>query len=221
MYAEGYLARKPHSRGLLVPVVAAHVALIAAISLSPWRVTVNRDGGIEVVNVPIEVPPPPPPTDTSVKPRLKPTNDPMPFDPPPQGPDASKNLTGTDTAPIFGGGGVGVEPGGGDIDITPVDPTKPPLIVGVQTDPRYARDLQPPYPPGLQRAEIEGSVTVRILVGVDGRVLRLEAVNVDNDGFLKATRDWALKKWRFKPATRDGVPYEEWITKTVRFKLDF
>lgn len=117
-----------------------------------------------------------------------------------------------------------VTPYGGDLgtgDILIKDPpiAPDPVIVGPQNDPRFARDLQPPYPPGLQRLEIEGSVIVRILIGADGRVLRLEAVKVDNEGFLTATREWALRHWRFKPGTRDGVPQEAWLTKTVRFRI--
>lgn len=109
---------------------------------------------------------------------------------------------------------------GGGIVIKDPDPVSTPVVVGPQTDMRFARDLQPPYPPGLQRLDIEGSVTVRILVGTDGRVLRVEAVSVDNDGFLKATREWALRHWRFRPGTRDGVPQEAWLTKTVVFRID-
>ena len=72
----------------------------------------------------------------------------------------------------------------------------------------------------MQRLGIEGSVTVRVLVGSDGRPLRIEAVKVDQDSFLTATRDWAMKHWRFAPATRDGEPYEEWRTMTVRFTMN-
>ena len=68
--------------------------------------------------------------------------------------------------------------------------------------------------------DIEGVVTVRVLVGVDGRPLRIEAVKVDHDAFFTATRDWAMRNWKFAPATRDGVAFQEWRTMTVRFEMN-
>lgn len=101
-----------------------------------------------------------------------------------------------------------------------------PLLLGIEPvfraarpNPRYAGVLQPGYPPGMIREEREGVVTVRVLVGVDGRVKALEAVRADAAAFLEATRKQALAKWRFLPATRDGTPVESWREMTVRFEL--
>ena len=38
--------------------------------------------------------------------------------------------------------------------------------------------------------------------------------------FAKATEKQALKAWRFKPATRDGIAVEDWQTLTVRFDIN-
>ncbi|WP_235524059.1 energy transducer TonB [Sphingomonas sp. Leaf33] len=48
----------------------------------------------------------------------------------------------------------------------------------------------------------------------------VERVDAANDAFYDATRRQALNRWRFRPATRDGVPYETWRTMTVRFVLE-
>jgi periplasmic protein TonB len=85
--------------------------------------------------------------------------------------------------------------------------------------PQYRDVLQPEYPPGLIRQEVEGSVTLRVLVGTDGRVKAVEAIRSDNEDFLKVTRVQALRKWRFLPATRDGTPVESWREMTVRFQI--
>jgi periplasmic protein TonB len=131
----------------------------------------------------------------------------------PSGVDTSTKLTGSDDGFIATGlGGTIIEP-----PIIPTDPPKPPVISSAKFS---GRNAQPPYPPGLQRLDISGSVTVRVLVGTDGRPVRIEMVRADNDGFFSATRDWAMKNWRFTPATRDGVPFEEWRTMTVRFDLN-
>lgn len=94
-----------------------------------------------------------------------------------------------------------------------------PVFKGAQINPRYAGALQPVYPPGMIREEREGVVTVRVLVGTDGRVKALEAVRADAPAFLEATRKQAISKWRFLPATRDGEPVESWREMTVRFEL--
>lgn len=94
-----------------------------------------------------------------------------------------------------------------------------PVIIGAGIDERFVRDLQPPYPTALERMEIEGSVTVRIQIGTDGRVMVVELVRADDPAFFVSTRDWALKRWRFKPATRDGDAVVAWLTKKVQFRI--
>jgi len=97
-------------------------------------------------------------------------------------------------------------------------PPMPPLI-GPSTDPRYARDFQPDYPAAEIRNAREGLVSVRVLIGTDGRVKSVQQVSATSAAFFDATRRQAMAKWRFKPATRGGVPQESWKTMNVRFEL--
>jgi protein TonB len=46
-----------------------------------------------------------------------------------------------------------------------------------------------------------------------------DPVRFDIAEFLAATRRQALAKWRFKPATLDGVAVESWKEMTVRFVM--
>jgi periplasmic protein TonB len=101
---------------------------------------------------------------------------------------------------------------------------KPPIRIesifkGAVIHPKYRDALQPEYPPGLIRQEVEGSVTLRVLVGTDGRVKAVETVRFDDAELLKTTQAHALRKWRFLPATRDGTPVESWREMTVRFEI--
>ncbi len=113
---------------------------------------------------------------------------------------------------------IGVEgTGTGSVAVDP--PKLPPLFVQPGIDPRYAADFQPSYPSEERRAEREGKVVVRVLVGVDGRVKQVERVSATTDAFYRATLDRALAKWRFKPATRDGVPVEAWRSMALTFVL--
>lgn len=109
------------------------------------------------------------------------------------------------------GTGTGTEPA--------PQPTPAPVIVAPGVDPRFARDFQPTYPPSEQRAENEGKVTVRVLIGTDGRVRQVERVSATSDAFFRVTEQRALSRWRFRPGTRDGVPQEAWRTMTVTFVL--
>ena len=102
--------------------------------------------------------------------------------------------------------------------VTPPPPT-PSVLKGAKLDPHFAGSLQPAYPLGMLRLNLEGSVTVRVLVGADGRVKQVEPIKFTEDDFLKATREQAFKKWRFLPATRDGAPVESWREMTVRFQM--
>lgn len=127
--------------------------------------------------------------------------------------------TATDATEIaIPGSGTGVDI---DIPYVPpiVTPPAPPVFITAKRNPRYASDFQPDYPPGMIREGREGAVTVRVLVGVDGRVKQVQAVRTDDDAFLQATKAQALRRWRFLPATKDGIPAESWQELTVRFQI--
>ena len=119
-------------------------------------------------------------------------------------------------------------PPGGDTIGTAPDPTPPapptpvakPVMVDAFVDPRYAGLLQPPYPPEEQRAGNSGRVVLRVLIGADGRVKQVVKVSAASDAFYAAAERQALGKWRFKPATKDGVPVEQWKVMSLRFELN-
>lgn len=102
---------------------------------------------------------------------------------------------------------------------TVIDPPKPLPFLGASVDSRYARYLQPDYPGPEMRLGRDGYVSVKVKIGVDGRVLAVERVSATSDAFFEATRKQALAKWRFKPATRGGIPEESWKTMNVRFEM--
>jgi periplasmic protein TonB len=114
-----------------------------------------------------------------------------------------------------------MQPGGGEIIIK--EPLQPllaiePVLQPAKLNPRYAGALQPEYPPGMIREEKEGAVTIKVLIGTDGRVKQVEPIRFDEAAFLAATRK-QLSSWRFLPATKDGEPVESWKEMTVRFQM--
>ncbi len=218
MQTHGYLAKPQHSPtsfGLAFVVTGAGLA--ALLLANPYIKTILIDPKADVFNVKLERPKPvepirQPKLPLAARPRTVLVPPPPTFDPPPQI---------VVTPPVDATGPVG---GTAFVDVPKPLPAivaiRPPVIVDARPDGRYARDLQPPYPAALEREEIEGKVTVRVHIGSNGQVLAVEAVQADHDGFLSATRDWAIRHWRFLPATRDGTPVNSWRTMTVRFNID-
>jgi periplasmic protein TonB len=221
MQGQGFLAKPNHSPasfGLAFTITGAGLA--ALLLASPYVRTTIAATVIEAVNVPVELPPvPPPPVPPKADPQRKVATDPQRFTPPPAPPNGSKAVTGTEGGEIVTGTGTGEIFRPGPIAIPEVPPVPVPVITDARYDMRYAASQQPPYPAAQQREEIEGSVTVRVRIGIDGRVLAVEEVRASNPAFFATTRDWALRKWRFKPAMRDGVAIESWRTMSVKFTI--
>jgi periplasmic protein TonB len=117
----------------------------------------------------------------------------------------------------------GVTPGLGDVtrDLPePVIVTPEPILSSAAIDRRYLATLQPSYPAAARRAEMEGRVELLVLVGVDGRIKQAEVKRSSGHDILdQAALQHALKTWRLKPATRDGIIVEGWLTVPVKFEL--
>lgn len=111
--------------------------------------------------------------------------------------------------------------GGGEIRFQdPIVEPPAPIFRAASRDPRFARDFQPAYPPGLLQKEVEGTASIRVLIGTDGRVREAQVISASHPDFGKAAVKQALKAWRFKPATRGDVAVEDWQTLSVRFTID-
>ena len=194
-------------------------SIILAVALSPMVAEPRLPGGIIIGEaIPLDPPPEPKPDEQKelremppifvVKPMTKALDNRVEIKT-----SADEQITG----PIMDGAG------GGDDDMTEiireiVRPT--PVFKAAERDLRFARSFQPDYPLGMLRQEIEGSVTVRVLVGTDGRVRQVQIIRATDPNFASSTERQALKAWRFKPATRDGQPVEDWQTLTVRFDIN-
>ncbi len=94
-----------------------------------------------------------------------------------------------------------------------------PIFRSATRDPKYAHKFQPRYPAGLLSKNIEGMAVLKILIGADGFVRQANVVSASHEDFGAAAAEQAMKSWRFKPATRDGKPVEDWQTLTIRFTI--
>lgn len=194
-------------------------ALIAGLWFArPEMPTIFTDPTLNTTHIPLTDPPPEPveprTIDNVVTPVTPPLHRPDPVVPlPPTGPvvTATRDPVVPGSEPIVG------PVGPGPVAVDP--PVTPPVMVGAEIDPRHAAAFQPDYPGSELRQEKEGVVRVRVLIGVDGRIKAVEQLSSPTPGFFEATQRHALSRWRFKPATRDGIPVESWKVMSVRFQI--
>jgi protein TonB len=73
----------------------------------------------------------------------------------------------------------------------------------------------PKYPPVAKNFHTSGTVVLAARIDEQGRVLKATAVS--GPGLLRPTAEEALRKWRFKPAVRDGVN----VSSEVRISIIF
>jgi periplasmic protein TonB len=79
---------------------------------------------------------------------------------------------------------------------------------------------KPEYPSASRRLEEEGTVTLKFLVGPDGKVK--ESVVEKSSGFkrLDEAARQGLAKCQFKPGTENGQPVEGWATMKYTWRLE-
>lgn len=215
MPQQGFLDQKPRSAGSLVVVIALHAAAITALALSKMEVVPIIPPPIDTYNVRVD-PPPPEIVDT---PKPKAQSESVietvpPVAPTPVVPDEFV-FTLPDLPSIPSGVTIGDAPPAPPL---PPAPPAPPVRTEAQID--RSSVLQPPYPASEQRAGNEGSVTIRLVIGADGRVKSAGKVRATSDAFYRATERHALRHWRFDPATLDGRPVQSTRTMTVHFELN-
>jgi len=90
-------------------------------------------------------------------------------------------------------------------DEGPTTPTIEPAQPQTGASLRYAIAPPPPYPREALRDGVSGTVTLEVLVDVDGRPLEVHiARSSGNRALDTAAKRHVLAKWRFEPAVRDG-----------------
>jgi len=212
----GFFAQKRRSPTSLVMVVALHAAAFAAVVLVKGPQFIRIEHPPTTVTF-IEPDPDPPPV---AQPRPDPQRPvsvidrtiAIPDRPPLPGPITDPNPP---RPPIFG-----TEVGGGTVtEVGPTLPPPTPVRRGAELDPRYAGQLQPPYPPAEQRAQRDGRVQVRVTIAPDGRVVSVVRLTATSDAFWRVTEQQALSRWRFRPATLDGRPVQDSKVMTLIFRI--
>lgn len=218
MQSDRYQSKAPRSIGVGGALFINGLILTGMLFAAPNILVVEHPDKFIAKQIPLDLTPPPPPLKQKPVEKAPSSSAPIPTAPQPKIATATDNrLTTTDVIPDTPPVTKTVLDPGPPVVVDP--PRVVPALVGATQDPRYLRDFQPEYPSQELRAQRDGVVTLRVLIGTDGRVKAVEQVNATSDAFFAVTKRQALGKWRFKPATRGGVAEESWKTMVVRFRL--
>ncbi len=174
----------------------------------------------------------PPPVKVAEAPPPKEEAPPPPNEPPP--PEAPTKpvpiVVGISMSSTTAAGGFAVQVGNttyGKASDKAVDPSQvkayqAPKYVppgGADTEPVLMGEIKVPYPEEAKKNEIEGSVRLKVVVDETGTVTDVSVISGPGYGLNEAARD-ALRKYKFRPATKGGEAVGTTLIFTYTFLLD-
>ena len=87
------------------------------------------------------------------------------------------------------------------------------------TEPTISGEVKIDYPPEAKKSEIEGTVRLRVTIDETGAVTAVSVISGPGYGLNEAARD-AMKRFKWKPATKGGEAVGYTITYAYTFLLD-
>lgn len=88
----------------------------------------------------------------------------------------------------------------------------------VEQPPRVLKKILPAYPDSARRAQVEGKVFARVLVGRKGRVEHIDRIE-GPQVFQRAVAQ-AAKAWEFAPAVQNDRAVPVWVSLPFVFELE-
>ncbi|RZS46688.1 energy transducer TonB [Sphaerotilus mobilis] len=222
--------RKPtkHLIGLGL-VVVLHVGLLWAINSGLARAFVKKiKGPVEAVmleEAKPDIPPPPPPPPPPPQKNAPPPPPPPAYVPPvevqvTQAPAANAIAAVTSAPPKVEAppppppAPAPAPPAPPPPAPPPAEPVRTPAVVNA------SGCEKPEYPSASRRLEEEGTVSLRFLVGIDGKVIQAEVDKSSGHKRLDEAARSGLSRCTFKPATVDGKPEQGWATMKYTWRLE-
>lgn len=192
----------------------AAALMLLLVPVSPPMGTIAEDVIDDIFVIPDRpTPPPPTPPEVPVQKTIPTTTPTQPVRTQPQ-----TQVQTQSEAPVVDGGTEYVPPVDPVIDTGPIGPPD----IGPQPSTRleYASAPAPAYPPEALARELEGTVMLKVLVDVDGSPLSVEIERSSGHRRLDdAARRQVLRKWKFKPAIKDGQAIQVYGIVPVSFTL--
>ncbi len=103
-------------------------------------------------------------------------------------------------------------------DIKIFDDEPPPDFVPVEKQPVPVKQITPVYPDLAQRAQMEGTVWVKIWVDKEGKPKKAIVIKSDAEIFNESAVNAAMQ-WVFTPAIMNNGPVAVWVAIPFKFKL--
>ncbi len=192
----------------------ATALMLLLVPVSPPAMIAEMQEKIEIQFIEAKQPPPPQPPVVEVKKQPVRTTTPTP----PVRTQPQTQVQTQSEAPVVDGGTEYVPPADPVIDTGPIGPPD----IGPQPSTRleYASAPAPAYPPEALARELEGTVMLKVLVDVDGSPLSVEIERSSGHRRLDdAARRQVLRKWKFRPAIKDGQAIQVYGIVPVSFTL--
>ena len=92
------------------------------------------------------------------------------------------------------------------------------IYTKVDVNPVPVKTPPPEYPLRLKRDGTAGLVAVAVVIDETGVVTSCAVAKSSNPDFDEPAMD-AVKKWKFKPAQKDGAPVKMKVTIPIRFSI--
>lgn len=236
-YLQTRSRRKPWGLGVVVLLhLLAFWAIQAGLARDIGRQLPQVVQAILLQETPPPPPPPPPKIDPPPAPLPPPKPQPTPPPPPPVAPVPQPPVAAPSTAqtalvpptesPAVTAPVTSTIIAGSTLSPTTTPTTSIPKVQSaikqepVRTPPIGIDCKKPEYPRASSTFEEEGTVVLKIFIGVDGNVLR---INVEKSSGFRRLDDAAkteTMRWRFKPATLDGIPIEHSFTRSFKFSIN-
>jgi protein TonB len=99
----------------------------------------------------------------------------------------------------------------------PSEPAAAPAIAAAATAPVPISSPPPQYPREALRSGESGTVLLRVRVAPDGSPVDVELVESSHSRILDRAATEAVRRWRFRPALRDGQPVEGVVQVPIAF----
>lgn len=115
------------------------------------------------------------------------------------------NQTGADTATVVPSGELTTGAASG--------------MPGSYAPPSYAAGNDPVYPPQARSHGWEGDVWLRLRIAADGSVNQIAIERTSLHAELDQAAVVAVKRWKFYPASRNGIAVEETVLLPLTFRL--
>jgi protein TonB len=206
-------------------VIAAHAALLALLVAGSYRPPSDVVIPAMVVSESVEAPPPAPEPEA---PKPEPAPKPLPrvakrepIPPPPEPKPVTTNAPATEPAPAAPAVAQSAPAPAKASTIAAAPPTPPATKIELPSaSAAYLDNPAPEYPRLSRRLNEQGTVVLRVLIGIDGTAAQAEVAKSSGFERLDHAALQAVRRWKYRPGTRNGVPEAMWFNVPVKFVLE-